>query len=157
MIFVRLLSSLDHPSNTCVPTAWGASRRVATGALTKLIAAVIFNIQPWSQLLAPEWGSGLPGVGVAWSNFVGICFFHVGNCIDAVGMIKCASLEDTGTRTSVHVCDLSSILRSQCVAPRACRRMFDIRSPCDWDDLPLYTMWTYCVAPGLARMQQCPP
>jgi len=25
-------------------------------------------------------------VGVPWSNFVGIVFFHAGNCIDAVGM-----------------------------------------------------------------------
>jgi len=63
---------------------FGPSRRALTGAILKLIAAAFFNVQPWSQIIDDKYG--LPEVGVPWSNFVGIVFFHAGNCIDAVGM-----------------------------------------------------------------------
>jgi len=65
--------------------AWGVSRRGLLGAVIKIIASTLFNIQPWSALMAPTYG--LPGVGVPWSNFAGICFFHVGNILDSIGMI----------------------------------------------------------------------
>ncbi|KAL1506978.1 hypothetical protein AB1Y20_007842 [Prymnesium parvum] len=64
--------------------AFGASRRALTGATLKLIASVLFLLQPVAGLLAPSYG--LPGVGIPWSNLVGILFFHAGNCVDAVGM-----------------------------------------------------------------------
>lgn len=67
----------------------GYSRRALAGAVIKLIASVFFNVQPVSWLLAPEAGAcTLPGVGVPWSNFVGIWLFHTGNTIDALGMIS---------------------------------------------------------------------
>ena len=64
--------------------AWGPSRRALAGATLKLIASVLFSIQPFSALTSP--GYGVPGLGVPWSNFAGILFFHMGNSIDAIGM-----------------------------------------------------------------------
>jgi hypothetical protein len=55
-----------------------------TGVCLKLIAAVLFTIQPWSNLIDSD--SGVAGLGVVWSNFAGICFFHSGNCISAWDM-----------------------------------------------------------------------
>jgi len=63
---------------------WGFSRRALLGATLKLIASAFFTVQPWGHLTSP--GYGMPTLGPSWSNFVGICFFHLGNCIDAVGM-----------------------------------------------------------------------
>ena len=63
---------------------WGASRRALAGATLKLIASVLFNVQPWSALVDKKYG--LDGVGVPWSNFLGIVFFHSGNLVDCVGM-----------------------------------------------------------------------
>jgi len=65
---------------------WGPNRRALAGATTKLIASVLFNIQPYGYLIDDRYG--LPGVGVPWSNFVGIVFFHFGNCIDSIGMLR---------------------------------------------------------------------
>lgn len=64
---------------------WGPSRRALTGATLKLIASVLFNIQPWSGLSGAGYWKDNP-IGVPWSNFVGIVFFHAGNCVDAIGM-----------------------------------------------------------------------
>lgn len=63
---------------------FGPSRRALCGATLKLVASVFFCVQPWSGLV--DKGYGQVGVGVPWSNFVGIVFFHTGNCVDAVGM-----------------------------------------------------------------------
>lgn len=64
---------------------WGPSRRALVGATLKLIASAFFCVQPFSAVLkyAPK---QLPA-GVPWANFVGILFFHTGNCIDAVGSL----------------------------------------------------------------------
>ena len=43
-----------------------------------------------------------PAAGVPWSNFVGILFFHTGNCIDAVGM---APLFDTAKPLGITIHD----------------------------------------------------
>jgi len=65
----------------------GVSRRALLGAILKFVAAIFFNVQPFSWLVAGDSSScSLTGVGVPWSNFVGICFFHSGNTIDALGM-----------------------------------------------------------------------
>lgn len=64
---------------------WGPSRRALTGATLKLIASVLFNIQPWSGLSSLGYWRDSP-IGCPWSNFVGIVFFHAGNCVDAIGM-----------------------------------------------------------------------
>jgi len=65
----------------------GVSRRALLGCVLKLVAAVFFNVQPFSWLVAGDSSScSLTGVGVPWSNFVGIWFFHSGNTIDALGM-----------------------------------------------------------------------
>jgi hypothetical protein len=72
--------------------AIGVSRRALAGCVCKLVAAVFFNVQPWSWIIAGDLtergGSpcALTGVGVPWSNFVGIILFHTGNTIDALGM-----------------------------------------------------------------------
>jgi hypothetical protein len=63
-----------------------ASRINLTGVVLKLIASVLFNVQPWAAIINPD-DFGFAGLGVEWSNFSGICFFHVGNCINAVDMI----------------------------------------------------------------------
>ena len=55
-----------------------------SGVCLKIVAAVLFNIQPWSYLMDPN--AGIAGLGVVWSNFAGIAFFHLGNCINAVDM-----------------------------------------------------------------------
>ena len=65
--------------------AWGPSRRALGGATLKLIASVLFCIQPLSGLARPH-AEPLEVVTLSKFNFVGIVFFHVGNCIDAVGM-----------------------------------------------------------------------
>ena len=65
---------------------YGPDKIGLIGPLTKLVAACFFNIQPWSALIAP--GYGVPGIGVPWSNFVGIVLFHIGNCVDAVNIYK---------------------------------------------------------------------
>ena len=84
---------------------YGPDKIGLIGPLTKLVAACFFNIQPWSALIAPgytvvvdevqlntlcEMGfeAGVPGIGVPWSNFVGIVLFHIGNCVDAVNIYK---------------------------------------------------------------------
>lgn len=83
--------------------AWGPSRRALSGATLKLIASAFFCVQPFSDMAGyldtvemrnatavpgdgPPYYPNLAG-GVPWSNFVGILFFHIGNCIDAVGML----------------------------------------------------------------------
>ena len=53
------------------------------GATLKLIASVMFCVQPFSGLHAKVEADKL---GVAWSNFVGIVFFHAGNVIDSIGL-----------------------------------------------------------------------
>jgi len=67
--------------------AYGASRRALAGATLKLIASAFFLVQPLAGLIAPTYGAAGGAIGVPWSNFVGILFFHGGNCIDAVGML----------------------------------------------------------------------
>ena len=74
--------------------AWGPSRRALTGATLKLIASAFFCVEPFSDMAGylnsvPKSATETygPAFGVPWSNFVGILFFHVGNCIDAVGML----------------------------------------------------------------------
>ena len=80
---------------------YGPDKIGLIGPLTRLVAACFFNIQPWSALIAPiqapeeaeaqcAWmaGYGVPGIGVPWSNFVGIVLFHIGNCVDAVNIYK---------------------------------------------------------------------
>lgn len=64
---------------------WGPSRRALVGATLKLIASAFFCVQPFSAVFkyAPE---QLPA-GVPWANFVGILFFHSGNCVDALGTL----------------------------------------------------------------------
>lgn len=62
---------------------WGRDRQALYGATLKLIASVLFCIQPMSALSGYQAPFGAP-----WSNFVGICFFHGGNTINAVGMLK---------------------------------------------------------------------
>ncbi len=56
---------------------WGLS-----GAALKLVASALFNVQPLTAL----------ALGVdrscAWSNLVGICFFHAGNIVSCCGMLK---------------------------------------------------------------------
>ena len=69
-------------------SVWGFSRRALCGATLKLIAAVIFNIQPWSLLLDGDNPQLVPNFGVPWSDFLGISFFHLGNCIDAIGVVS---------------------------------------------------------------------
>jgi len=64
--------------------AFGPNKVSLVGPVVKLIASCFFNIQPWSALIAPSYG--VPGIGVPWSNFVGILMFHTGNCIDSVSM-----------------------------------------------------------------------
>jgi len=69
--------------------AWGFDRQALLGAVLKLIASVLFCVQPMSYLAG--WlasSSGEECGGAPWSNFVGICFFHAGNMINAVGMLK---------------------------------------------------------------------
>jgi len=63
---------------------WGFDRQALAGAILKLIASVLFCIQPMSYVSGylPE------SLGTPWSNFVGICFFHAGNMINAIGMLK---------------------------------------------------------------------
>ena len=90
--------------------AWGASRRPLIGATLKLLASSFFCVEPFSDMAgylnavpAPNATSSGIGVassatmypranGVPWSNFVGILFFHLGNCIDAVGMAPLLNL-----------------------------------------------------------------
>ena len=79
---------------------WGFSRRALAGATLKLIASAFFCVEPLSDMSGylnavprphntsdptapPDYP---PAAGVPWSNFVGIVFFHTGNCVDAVGM-----------------------------------------------------------------------
>ena len=45
-------------------SVWGFSRRALCGATLKLIAAVIFNIQPWSLLLDGDNPQLVPNFGV---------------------------------------------------------------------------------------------
>jgi hypothetical protein len=47
----------------------------------KWIASVLFCLQPASALWQSSWGFD-------WSNLVGICFFHFGNCISVLAMRK---------------------------------------------------------------------
>ena len=82
-------------------SCWGPSRRALCGAMLKLIASAFFSVQPFSDMAgylnavpAPKGAAGAtPGGdyasahGVPWSNFVGIWFFHAGNCVDAIGTI----------------------------------------------------------------------
>lgn len=81
--------------------AWGPSRRALVGATLKLIASAFFCVEPFSDMAgylnavpAPPSNASLGAAahypaafGVPWSNFVGILFFHAGNCIDALGML----------------------------------------------------------------------
>ena len=69
-------------------SVWGFSRRALCGATLKLIAAVIFNIQPWSLLLDGDNPQLVPNFGVPWCDFLGIAFFHLGNCVDAIGVVS---------------------------------------------------------------------
>jgi len=66
---------------------WGFDRQALVGAILKLIASVLFCIQPMSYICSGEQYLK-DSYGTPWSNFVGICFFHAGNCINAVGMLK---------------------------------------------------------------------
>ena len=92
--------------------AWGASRRPLIGATLKLIASAFFCVQPFSDMSgylnavpspnATSTSSSARFIssattypranGVPWSNFVGILFFHLGNCVDAVGMAPLLNL-----------------------------------------------------------------
>jgi len=80
---------------------FGKSRRALIGATLKLIASVLFNIQPWTALF--DKGYGPKGLGVGWSNFVGIVFFHTGNCIDAVGMTSMFNWEKPSSFNNLPV------------------------------------------------------
>lgn len=51
------------------------------GAVLKLIASVLFCVQPLSALIEQSWG-------VPWTNLVGICFFHTGNFVSVWAMRK---------------------------------------------------------------------
>jgi len=64
---------------------WGPSRRALIGATLKLIASAFFCVEPFSDLAGYLQSVHVIG-GVPWSNLVGICFFHSGNVIDAIGM-----------------------------------------------------------------------
>ena len=69
---------------------WGFSRQALAGATLKLIASVLFCIQPFSYLA----GFDPLNAGNPWSNFVGICFFHAGNMLNAIcmcPMIDCSA------------------------------------------------------------------
>ena len=45
-----------------------------TGGALKLLASVLFCVQPFSGLLEQGWG-------VSWSNLAGVSLFHIGNFI----------------------------------------------------------------------------
>lgn len=83
---------------------WGASRRALLGATLKLIASVCFTIQPASAAfgyLQDAKGPCPSPAGVPWSNFLGILFFHTGNCIDAIGSLP---MLDVG-----HLCSMGNL------------------------------------------------
>ena len=67
--------------------AWGKSRGALWAAVLKLVASVFFCIQPASQLGDPKSAVLVKGLGCAWSNFAGICFFHAGNVADALRVL----------------------------------------------------------------------
>jgi hypothetical protein len=52
-----------------------------SAAACKWIASVLFCLQPATALWQSGWGFD-------WSNLVGICFFHLGNCISVLAMRK---------------------------------------------------------------------
>lgn len=58
------------------------ARGVLWGVILKEIASVLFNVQPWSYLIDPHSKYLEPGVGVPWSNFVGIVFYLTGNIVE---------------------------------------------------------------------------
>lgn len=66
--------------------AWGKDRVALWAAMLKLLASAFFCIQPASQLGDPNSTMLVPGLGVPWSNFVGICLFHSGNLMDSMRM-----------------------------------------------------------------------
>ena len=67
---------------------WGFDRQALAGATLKLIASVLFCIQPFAALAGYNPDGQPPFSGVPWSNFAGICFFHAGNMLNAIGMLK---------------------------------------------------------------------
>ena len=48
--------------------------------LGSILQSCFFNVQPASGLLEDK------SLGVAWSNFVGICLFHSGNLVNTYDM-----------------------------------------------------------------------
>ena len=64
--------------------AWGKDRGALWAAALKLVASVFFCVQPASQPGDPRSAVLVKGLGCAWSNFAGICFFHAGNVADAL-------------------------------------------------------------------------
>lgn len=72
---------------------WGFDRVALIGAILKLIASVLFCIQPMSYIFSGELYTPYGQLGTPWSNFAGICFFHAGNMINAVGMLPLINLK----------------------------------------------------------------
>lgn len=102
---------------------FGKSRSALTGAILKLIASAFFCVQPASQLGDPRNEFLVVGLGVPWSNFVGICLFHSGNCVDAWRM---AGLFDSAAPTAhgnwpaigtwIYTCATSLLLGADALA-----------------------------------------
>mmetsp|Transcript_39849 Transcript_39849/g.126141 ORF Transcript_39849/g.126141 Transcript_39849/m.126141 type:complete len:244 (+) Transcript_39849:96-827(+) len=59
----------------------GGTKGSVLGAVLKLIASVLFNLQPASGTAGTAGGAG-----IWWSNLVGILFFHAGNIVSCADM-----------------------------------------------------------------------
>mmetsp|Transcript_51639 Transcript_51639/g.109725 ORF Transcript_51639/g.109725 Transcript_51639/m.109725 type:complete len:247 (+) Transcript_51639:95-835(+) len=62
-------------------TRISATKGSLAGAWLKLIASVLFNLQPMTGVAGTA-----AGAGIWWSNLVGILFFHVGNLVSCADM-----------------------------------------------------------------------
>jgi len=66
----------------------GATRMGQMGCILKLMAAVFFNLQPLTASMNdPAFAGGFArggGVGLWWSNFLGILLFHAGNLVSCL-------------------------------------------------------------------------
>mmetsp|Transcript_94711 Transcript_94711/g.171026 ORF Transcript_94711/g.171026 Transcript_94711/m.171026 type:complete len:257 (+) Transcript_94711:109-879(+) len=60
----------------------GATSMGVLGASCKLVAAILFNLQPMTGTMNDPLLGG--GAGLWWSNTAGITFFHVGNIISCL-------------------------------------------------------------------------
>eukprot|EP00755_Sulcionema_specki_P000626 Sspe_Gene.115499::Locus_103045_Transcript_1_1_Confidence_1.000_Length_866::g.115499::m.115499 len=60
--------------------AISAHRLALAGAIFKTIAAVLFNVQPFTALLNNDGGC-------AYTNLIAICFFHFGNMLSMFDML----------------------------------------------------------------------